>query len=245
MIERHTMYRPHAMVFGGFSPNDATIDFYLRINSLARPDAVYLDYGAGRASWFEKTDNPIQHSLRDMRGKFAEVIGADIDGIVFENPAVDRAFVITNERVPLPDASVDVIVADFVIEHVQTPATFAAEVSRLLKPGGWFCARTPHRFHYVALADRLLPKRLEHVFLRRAQPQREERDVFEKMYRMNTLCDVAAAFPGWTNRSFLRRCDPAYFFGRRSIHAAADFAHRIMPTVFSGNLFLFLQKPDA
>lgn len=43
-------YKPCANMVGGFSENDGTIDFYLRINSLIDETSVVLDLGAGRAS---------------------------------------------------------------------------------------------------------------------------------------------------------------------------------------------------
>lgn len=238
-----TVYRPFENHFAGLSPTDGTMDFYLRVNALANSTGTYLDLGAGRAAWFEDDPIPTRRELRSMRGKFASVIAADIDPIVLENRSADQTVIISNNRVPLDDESVDVIVADYVIEHVATPQAFADEISRLLKPGGWFCARTPHKAHYIALADRIIPERMEGRVLGRAQPGRKAIDVFPKVYRMNTLFDIDSAFSGWTNRSFCRRGDPAYFFGSRPVYHAADFIHRVMPTAFSGNIFAFLQKP--
>jgi SAM-dependent methyltransferase len=237
------MYLPFKDHLGGFSPNDGTIDFYLRINTLANLGAVYLDYGAGRGGWFEDGTNPSLRALRHMQGKFAEVIVADIDPVVLENRSADRTIQMQPDHVPLESSSVDVIVADYVVEHVEDPKAFGSEIDRLLKPGGWFCARTPHKAHYIALAERLMTGKMESVILSRAQPGRKEMDVFEKQYKMNTLRDIRAAFPGWTDRSFCRRCDPAYYFGRRSVFVVTDFVHRVMPAEFSGNLFVFLQKP--
>lgn len=239
------MYDPFVKHFGGFSPNDGTIDFYLRVNQLADPKATYLDYGAGRAAWFEENDNLALRNLRLMRGKFAEVICVDIDPVVAENRSADRTLQMNPDRVPLDDQSVDVIVADFVIEHVNSPEAFAAEVDRLLKPGGWFCARTPHKAHYIALAERLMTGGLEKTVLRRAQPGRNEKDVFEKTYLMNTLKSIRATFPGYEDHSFCRRCDPAYYFGNRAVYEFADFVHRMMPVPFSGNIFVFMRKPGG
>lgn len=236
------MYLPFANYFLGLSPNDGTIDFYQRVNALASLESVYLDYGAGRGAWFEDCSNEISCRLRNMQGKFAEVIGVDVDPVVLQNRAVDRSLIIENDRVQLPDASVDVIVADYVIEHIQAPTNFVAEIDRLLKPGGWFCARTPHKYHYIALGERIMTTSMESFILRRAQPERKEEDVFEKRYLMNTLSDISKAFPGWSNQSYCRRCDPAYYFGSKPIFHLFDLIHRVSPAVFSGNLFVFLQK---
>lgn len=238
------MYEPFIDYFTSLSPSDGTVDFYFRINTLNNSSGIYLDYGAGRAGWFE--DDPIEsrRTLRCMLGKFAEVIAVDIDPVVTKNKSVDRTIMINGNHIPLDDESVDVIVADYVIEHIHSPKAFADEISRLLKPGGWFCARTPHKAHYVAIAERLMPKFLENYVLQSAQPGRKAVDVFPKTYKMNTLRDITLAFPGWNNQSFCRRSDPAYYFGSRPIFNIADFLHRAMPAPFSGNLFVFLQKPS-
>lgn len=238
------MYKPFDNYFQGYSPNDGTVDFYQRINALACPDRVYLDYGAGRGAWFEDSSNEFLRSLRHMQGKFAEVIGADVDPIVSENRSIDRSLMIESDRVQLPDASVDVIVADYVIEHIQSPQGFSNEINRLLKPGGWFCARTPHKHHYIALGGRMMTSGMENFILQRAQPDRKEKDVFEKTYLMNTMTDISKAFQGWKNQSYCRRCDPAYYFGSRIGYNLFDFVHRVSPAFFSGNLFVFMQKRE-
>lgn len=237
------MYQPFKNYFVGLSPTDSTVDFYFRINALADIEGTYLDYGAGRASWFEEDPVEQRRLLRHMRGKFAEVIAADIDPVVKENRSADRTVIIQDNRLPLEDESVDVIVADYVLEHVAFPAEFAAEVTRVLKPGGWFCARTPHKLHYIALGEKIIPDRLESSVLSSAQPERKAIDIFPKTYLMNTLGEVALAFPGWKNQSFCRRGDPAYYFGSRLIYQVINFFHRVMPAPFSGNIFVFVQKP--
>lgn len=237
------MYEPGKAYFGGFLPNDGTVDFYTRVNSLAHSGAVFLDYGAGRSAWVEEDDNPIRHALRTMQGKFGKVIAADVDPVVMGNPTADQCMIITNNKLPLENESVDVIVADYVIEHIDDPNAFAAEISRLLKPGGWFCARTPHRMHYVSLAARLIPQRLEDGLMRYAQPKRKSEDIFPKRYRLNSLGDIAAAFPGWHNQSFCIRTHPAYYFGSRALFYIMALFHHLMPAQFSGNLFVFIQKP--
>lgn len=237
------MYQPFRNHFCSFSPTDGAIDFYLRVNTLTNLEGTYLDYGAGRAKWFEDDYGTLHRSLRHMQGKFREVIAADIDPVVMENRSADRCMLIENNQIDLEDGSVDVIVADYVIEHVEDPSTFVAEIGRILKPGGWFCARTPHKMHYVALADRIIPEKLAGPILHRAQPMRKEQDVFPKAYRLNTMGDITRAFRSWNNRSYTRRTTPRYYFGSRPVYEVMDFAHRLLPKEISGNIMVFTQKP--
>jgi SAM-dependent methyltransferase len=48
-------------------------------------------------------------------------------------------------------------VSDFTFEHIVDPAQAARELDRVLKHGGWLCARTPNRYGYIALANRFVP----------------------------------------------------------------------------------------
>jgi len=51
---------------------------------------------------------------------------------------------------PMPDASVDVVVSFETLEHVADHARFVAEVSRVLRPDGLFIVSTPDRTVYSA-----------------------------------------------------------------------------------------------
>lgn len=239
------MYRPFESYFMGTSPLDGTIDFYLRVGSLGSPERIYLDYGARRGGWLEDDAIETRRSIRDMRNKFGTVIAADVDPAVLRNKSADRVLLIEKGFVPLEDESVDVIAADFVMEHIQHPDDFAREMAGILRPGGWFCARTPHKAHYVAFAERHLPSIIGSRLLHKAQPKRKEEDIFPKHYKINTISDARKLFPSWESRSFCRRTDPAYYFGRRFAYVVIDFAHRVLPVQLSGVLFIFMQKPEA
>lgn len=173
---------------GGYSSVDGTVQFYSRVRALLRPEFIVLDLGAGRGEGLLDDPVPFRRDLRTLRGHCADVIGCDVDPVVLSNPGLDRAFLISPDgRLALPDASVDVIVSDYVLEHIEDPAAFAAEVSRVLKPGGWFCARTPNYWGYIAVASRMIPNRLHAKVLARVQVGRKEKDVFPTWYRMGVV----------------------------------------------------------
>lgn len=237
-------YNPHGNKFLGLSESDGTVDFYLRIGCLSGRDKILLDLGAGRAGWFEDDAIELRRSVRQMKGRFSKVVAADLDEAVFQNKASDLNVLIEDGRVPLDDETVDVIVADFVFEHVDDVEAFKAEIMRVLKPGGWLCARTPHKFHYVSLFSQVLQGPLEDYVLRYAQPHRKEEDVFPKKYKLNSLTQIRQVFRGWGHYSYISRTKPAYFFGRKFVYQVFDFFHRLLPIQLSGNLFIFVQKPE-
>ena len=62
---------------------------------------------------------------------------------------------ITDCRETIPDESFDLVVSSDVFEHVERPWLAAAEIGRILKPGG-----LAHHPHPVRLAEPSLPDRL-------------------------------------------------------------------------------------
>ena len=46
------MFKPFIDLPGGFSTNDGTIDFYLRIRTLVNKNKKVVDLGAGEGRWF-------------------------------------------------------------------------------------------------------------------------------------------------------------------------------------------------
>jgi SAM-dependent methyltransferase len=185
-------FHPEA-AFGGFTDLDGTITFYARVQELLPSDGVALDIGCGRGT---QADDPVEvrRDLRILRGKCERVIGIDVDPAAAENPFVDEFGLIEPGRPwPVETESVDLAIADFVLEHVEQPDAFFAEAARVLKPGATVAIRTINVRSYLGLASRLVPSRLHTGALRRVQPDRATEDVFPTVYRANTRRKLEAA----------------------------------------------------
>lgn len=236
-------FEPNKKFFGGYSPQDGTVDFYGRINSIINSKMKVLDLGAGRGAWFEDDDCLWRRSLRNLRTKAEKVIAVDVDEAVLKNQSADECLLMKDNQIPLPDRSVDLIIADYVLEHINNPQSFVIEVNRVLKSGGFFCARTPHKWNYVSIIARLIANEKHASVLRKAQPKRKEIDVFPTAYQMNQLSTITNLFPAYQNDTFIYRCEPSYYFGSYVVFGIQSFIHRIVPAPIVGNLFVFLQKP--
>lgn len=188
---------------GAFPPNDGTVDFYLRVRSLVSQGAEVIDFGAGRGEWLDDTSD-VRRGLRNLSDIATQIVGVDVDEAVLANPYLSQAVVIDGrEPVPLPDRSADLLIADFVLEHVDDPAWLGRECARLVRPGGWFCGRTPSRKGYVALASRMAPNSLHTTLLARLQPARRPEDVFPTRYLLNSMEQLDATFGShFENHSF-------------------------------------------
>jgi SAM-dependent methyltransferase len=229
---------------GGFTRDDGTIEFYGRINALLQPDMIAIDLGAGRGCQFEDT-NAYRRGLLRIQGKVAKVIGVDVDPAVLTNSFVDEAKVYEGGLLPLDDACADLIYSDWVLEHVEDPVTFAAEVDRVLRPGGWFCARTPTSHSLTALGSRIVPNRQHAQALQSIQAgTRKAEDVFPAFYKLNTLGALRKLFPAakWNHFSYTFSPSPAYYFGKTSIARLMSALLYVKQPVGGENLFVFLQK---
>lgn len=230
---------------GGFPAIDSTVLFYTRISALVLPEHTVLDMGAGRGQWLIEDKFPFRRGLRTLRGKCREVIGCDFDPVVMTNPGLDRAFILSADgKLDLPDTSIDLVFCDWVFEHVEDPTKFVAEVNRVLKPGGWICARTPNRFGYISLSARIIPKRWHQFVLSIAQPNRKSEDVFPAFYRLNSIGQLKKTFSpaAWVHCSHAWEPTPAYFgnsvLGWRFSMALTKFLPRSLGNI----LLVYIQK---
>lgn len=119
---------------------------------LSRVDALGLN---GRALDFGAGTGRLAEAL-SKRGAFSEVHAVDI--IDYGTPkSVDIRWVFAdlNERLPVPDATYDLIVAAEVIEHLENPRFLAREWYRMLRPGGALVISTPNNESWRSLISLL------------------------------------------------------------------------------------------
>lgn len=174
--------------FGGFTDIDGTIAFYNRVNALVKPTDTLLDLGCGRGRYLEDPI-PYRREIRCLRGRVKKVIGADPSEEAAANPNIDEfALLDPQGRIPaLADASIDIVLCDWVLEHVLDPDLFFSEIGRVLRPGGRLCLRTTNARSYFGIAARLVPERFSKRLVLRVQRNRKAQDVFRTFYRCNTI----------------------------------------------------------
>lgn len=241
----HTLaWRTPERLVGGFSRRDSTLLFYSLIRSVLTPHHHVLDFGAGRGAQLD-SQWPFKRDLVTLRGKVARVVGVDVDEAVHKNPLLDEAHVVQpGNRLPFDDASFDVVFSDWVIEHVDNPPEFVGEVHRLLKPGGWFFARTPNRFGLVALGATLIPNRLHTAVLKTLQPDRESHDVFPTRYKMNTIKEIRRLFPktSWENHSATIDSENMYLVRIPPLFEIVERVSRLLPSALRPFLIVAVRK---
>lgn len=153
--------------------------FEQRVESLIGPGTrVLMDAGCGRTA-------PV---LRKFLGRVERLIGVEF--VEFTDvPAGIETVTADLGRLPLPDASVDLIMSRSVFEHLTAPEQVYAEFARVLRPGGRIVFLTANMWDYGTLVARLIPNRF-HAGIVRAVEGRAEEDTFPTAYKTNTHKDV-------------------------------------------------------
>ena len=231
------------IAFGGFSEMDSMISFCVRVNALVGVSDVVADIGCGRGAYGEDP-LPFRRDLRVFRGRVAKVIGLDVDPEASKNPHIDEFRLLTGPRFPLDDASVDVILADAVIEHVEDPAAFFRECARVLRSGGYLCVRTTNLISYVGIAARLIPNRFHARIVARLQDRREERDVFPTRYHCNTVGKLRRTLQasGFEAVVYGVQGEPSYLAFSKPVFKLGVALHRLTPRSFGASLLGFARR---
>jgi ubiquinone/menaquinone biosynthesis C-methylase UbiE len=166
--------------------------FRKKILEVLKPDDVVLDLGAG--SGYVKEMN--------FRNEAGEVTGIDLDPGISKNPFL-HSFIIGSvyELSALGEKKFDVIFCNSVIEHIDNPEKFVEEISRVLKPGGYFFGKTPNRNHYMPVIARITPLSFHKWFNRKRG--RPEEHTFATHYKLNTASSIKKYFSanGWSDLS--------------------------------------------
>ena len=236
--------------FGGFTRCDSTVAYYGRINAVADSDAVVLDVGCGRGGSFVETDGKLSYrvKLRNFKDRVGKVIGIDVDDTGSENTFLDEFRLIEKlDHWPVEDASVDVLMADFVMEHVADPAAFLSEAARVVRPGGCIALRTPNRWSYVSIAASILPNRTHGAVTSKVQASRNEEDVFPVLYRCNTRRTLRKAMDraGFDSAVWTMEAEPAYLSFSPAIYRLGSLIHALMPPVFRTTLLAFGHRRES
>lgn len=228
----------------GFTRLDGTVRFYTFVKAIMHDLGArkVLDFGAGRGAFAELTRG-WRRRLQDLTEYGAEVWAADVDPVVKDHPCSDHQ-VVLDPAGPLPfaDDFFDMIVSDVTFEHLDDPGAVAAELLRVLRPGGVICARTPNRYGYASLVTRLVPNRLHVRFLRRIQPGRKAEDIFPTRFRLNSVRAARRHFADADVLWYRDSGDPSYYFGNGLLYRLGLFAHKVLPNSLATALHFFIVK---
>jgi len=233
------LFYPEAR-FGGFTDIDGTIAFFNRINSLLDPSFTVLDVGCGRGA-YRNDPIPLRRKLRILKGKVSKVVGIDVDDTAHANPFIDEFRLIQEVSWPIENDSVDLIVCDHVLEHIDSPDRFYSEAHRTLKHGGYFCIRTPNRWSYIAIAATLIPNKYHSKVTSVVQEGRKEADVFPTVYKCNSIRRIKNMMKkhGFVCVVYGYEAEPSYLSFSKSAYWLGVLHQRFAPRFLKPVIFAF------
>ncbi len=136
------------------------------------------------------------------------------------------------EHLPFANASFDLVVSVWVLEHLKEPSTVFGEVARVLRPGGHFVFLTPNLRNPLLVLNRI-GKALPMVQTRLVSRfyGRREADTFPVQYRANTVGALRrlAAASGLAVGELRVVPDPTYLALNGFMFTTSVFAERLMP----------------
>lgn len=216
--------------------------FERHVQSLIGPRTqALLDAGCGRTV-------PV---LKTFLGKVPRLIGVELVDFT-DVPAGIEVHNADLASLPLPDASVDLIMSRSVFEHLTDPEAVYAELARVLRPGGRIVFLTANFWDYGTQVARLVPNRF-HAKVVRTVEGRPEEDTFPTAYKTNTRADVQRLAAGAGLR--LERLDhlsqyPNYLMFNGLLFALGMGFERLISRFdalkgLRGWIMVTLQKPDG
>jgi SAM-dependent methyltransferase len=189
-----------------------------------------------------------------LKNKFEKLNGLDVDENAMQNPVIDEIKIYNGINMPYNDRQFDLIVSDYVNEHIENPIQHFREIDRILKKGGIYIARTPQTFYYVIIASRIIPGNFHGYIASSARRLDEHNDgVFPTFYRANTRSFYKKILPRHISlrliESYQIECEPAYVFNSRILFYLGLIYERIVNrfnflSFLRANIIVVMHKPE-
>ena len=118
------------------------------------------------------------------------IVGVDAQkNLLVDNEFLENIIISDLTDLPLSENSFDLVVSEWVFEHIAEPEKVLRQFSRILRPGGRVVFMTSHLWSPIMLASKLLPTAI-HRTIRKQLLSVNDADTFRTYYRMNTQQDL-------------------------------------------------------
>jgi len=117
------------------------------------------------------------------------VIGVDLDPRV-EEMYHSKFRLSSLDSLPFNEGSFDLIVSEYVFEHLEEPDKAFEEMCRVLRPGGRLVVLTPNLYSYKSLAAHFTPEWFHHLMGGVRYGKGHEADMYPTQYKCNTAQSI-------------------------------------------------------
>ena len=143
----------------------------------------WLDVGCGYQilpDWAMPAD-----AQRELVSNVRMLAGIDVDERIKDHPLLTCRVAGLGGTLPFRDQVFDLVTANMVVEHIEQPEKFLADIARVLRPGGRFIFHTPNILFWLMFLGHITPERIKKPIIWRLEERRAE-DVFPTNYTLNT-----------------------------------------------------------
>lgn len=156
------------------------------LGPLIKPDTKLLDAGCGKKGIMNK-----------YKGKTTMTIGIDmqIDALKL-NAAMDYKIVSGVENLPFKNNTFDIIISQWVVEHLSHPEQAFMEFERVLKEDGNIILVTNSIYNPLMLFSAKTPDLIRDRIKKRLLPREIEEDTFRTYYKCNSVSKMDRTLTG-------------------------------------------------
>jgi len=170
-------YRQCQALFDRWYPDfkNAGLRYQMLVDGALDADKAVLELGCGAMSLAED-------SLR--RAKMSAGVDLVLSALQ-ANTVVDYPILANSDHLPFASETFDVVISQWVIEHLPNPGQTFTEIARVLRPGGEIILFTTNANNYIPLLSRLTPDRLQDDILEKVL-HRPGHESFPTHYKANS-----------------------------------------------------------
>lgn len=170
-------------------------------------DSILLDAGCGKKGIMNK-----------YKGMLKYAVGIDLSlSALKQNDSLDSYVLGGLDRLPFSDGTFDLIISQWVIEHLPDPNLCFSEFYRVLKKDGRLTLVTNSIYNPIMLFSSLLPEGLRDNIKKGLLPPDIEEDTFPTYYNCNSLKKMEKVLKGigFSKVYDLYIGDPSFFIFSR------------------------------
>jgi len=166
-----TMFEQHYPNF-----QDAGMWYQALVEQYTTSTTRLLDLGCGHSSLAAKAISQAE-----------QAVGVDLSLAALQrNQFIHEPTVAIGEQLPLANESFDLIISQWVIEHLPEPLLVLQEIARVLRPNGNVILFTTNAYNYIPLVSQIIPNQLQGYLLSHLL-HRPSSDSFPTFFRANTV----------------------------------------------------------